>query len=822
MPNSQLSNTFLKLVNFVVIGGAITWSGNCAHAQVTPDGTLGTESSVLTPTNVNGLPGSQIDGGATRGSNLFHSFEQFSIPTGGEAFFNNALDIQNIISRVTSLSISDIDGLIRANGTANMFLLNPNGIIFGSNARLNIGGSFVGSTASSLNFLDGTQFSASVHQTMPLLTISVPIGLQFGSNPGRILVQGNGEGLRTTSELVDTTVGLRVQPDQTLAMVGGDLAILGGTLKTAGGRIELGSVAGFSLVNLTPIDSGWALGYEGVSSFGNIQLSQQATIDVSGAGGGNVEVRGAHLALTGSSRIESNTLREESGGTLSITTSDSVKLIGRLSGLSTTVFPEATGSGSNLILETGQLLVRDGAQINGGTTGTGNAGTLVVRASDLVEVIGTTGADPSGLYTEVKSKAIGSGGNLTIETGRLIVRDGAQIFAGTYGKGAAGSLTISARDSVELIGTSPLNSQLNNRLGSSLATLVGVGATGAGGNLTLETGRLSLQNGALVSTATFGAQPGGSLSIRAKEVELMGTPPDGLLPTRLSARSLGSGNSGDLKIETGQLTIQDRAQVTTRNDRSGNAGNIQIKANSINLNNRGGIIASTAAGESGNLLFQTENLLLRRGSFITATAGGTGNGGNISINTDTLAALENSDITANAFEGQGGNIQINTQGIFRSLDSDITATSQLGINGVVEISTADIDFQNSLTELATNFVTTDQVIAGSCLARRNQEQGTFVITGNGGLPINPYSGIEEWDTLTGPQRNEGDSVVQQQQQQQPVQIQKTEPISTKWKLGDPIVEAQGIVKTADGRTLVTTLPQKAASPDASKLVCPSN
>lgn len=88
--------------SFLAIGGAIATTGDCAIAQITPDGTLGTESSVVTP----GSGGvNVISGGATRGANLFHSFEQFSVPTGGTTYFDNALDVQNIIARVTGSSI---------------------------------------------------------------------------------------------------------------------------------------------------------------------------------------------------------------------------------------------------------------------------------------------------------------------------------------------------------------------------------------------------------------------------------------------------------------------------------------------------------------------------------------------------------------------------------------------------------------------------------------------------------------------------------------------------------------------------------------------
>ena len=469
--------------------GLVLLVAGSVQAQIVPDQTLPVNSSV--PTNCTTCP---IDGGTVRGSSLFHSFKEFSVPKNGEASFNNSPQIQNIFSRITGASPSNIDGIIRANGVANLFLINPNGIIFGSDAALRIGGSFIASTASSLLFDDGTVFSAAAPQLgAPLLTVSVPVGLQFGAIAGEIRNQSQAKNLVNVPGLgqIPNLVGLEVQPNQTLALVGGDIFLEGGKLTAPEGRIELGSVAGSSLVSLKAIPEGWALGYENVQNFQNITLSQEANV----SGGfqvrrsGDIFVRGKRVELIKDSRVVSFNPRSSSS------------------------------DGGNISVEAEALILKSGAQIRTDTFSEGRAGNLTVSA-DSIELIGASDIDVSALSSLGADGSGGAGSIMINNTRQLSVRDGAVITVSSRGDGAAGNLEIDA-DSVffdegilranTTAGEGNINLQAENiLLRRSQITTNAIGEAN-GGNITVNTDILTALDSQITANAVRGR--GGNINI---------------------------------------------------------------------------------------------------------------------------------------------------------------------------------------------------------------------------------------------------------------------------------------------------------------------
>ncbi|WP_448560545.1 two-partner secretion domain-containing protein [Trichothermofontia sp.] len=750
-----------------------------ATAQVTPDGSLPTQ--VETP---NGRAFT-ITGGDRVGGNLFHSFREFSIPTGGEVLFDQALDVQTIFSRVTGGQRSTIDGLLRANGRANLFLLNPAGILFGPNAALNLGGSFVATTADAIQFSDRTEFSVVHPSATPLLTVSSPIGLQFGRNPGKIRNQSRTLGATNIE-------GLQGQPDRTLALVGGPLVLDGGYMTLLGGRAELGSVGANSTVQLTPIAQGWTLGYDTVRTFQDITLTNQATVNASSnQTPGEIRLRGQTITLAGDSQLAAVT---------------------------------ETGQGGTISLQGDRLLINGGSQVLTLTIGSGTGGNLNV-AANTVELAGALlfpndRVQSSGLFASVQpqtSRGTGNGGNLNIRADRLVIRDGAQAAVTTFDIGRAGNLTVQAND-ILLDGFQVRNNDVP--IPSGLFAGTDLKSTGQGGNLLIETNNLTILNGAEAQASTLGHGDAGNLTVRARNaLTLIGRTPDGQFPSALLAvaglegvSTEAEGRGGDLRVETGQLSLQDGAEITvSATERSRGAGNLTINAPQIELRNRAALRAETAAGDRGNLTVNSQDLRLRQSSNLTVNATGTATGGNIRITTPTLAALENSDITANAVANFAGRVEITAQGIFGTAArsqltsaSDITASSDLGpqFSGVVEIQTPGVDPSQGLVELPSSVIDIESLVARACEPRPETERSEFIVTGRGGLPADPTQALSAEATIAG-WINLGD---EQSRVSGSVSRQGT-PRSEgtnlpKDSLATPLVEAQGWVVDAQGRVIL--------------------
>jgi filamentous hemagglutinin family protein len=780
------------------------------------------------------------------------------------------LQIQNILTRVTGNSVSNIDGLIRANGTANLFLLNPNGISFGARARLNLGGSFFASTASSLVFADGTVFSAKPDtSTSPLLTLSVPFGLQYTSNPESIQVQG-------------TT--LRVKSGKTLALVGGNVSLSGGLLLALGGRVELGGLAREGIVGLVANGSELSLSFPVGVPRGDVSLSNGSVVDVTAGGGGSIGVNAFNLTMTqesellagigsgrgsvdtvggnieinatgaidltdesyisndvlrgakgqggdvyittsqlrvsGGAAVSAGTRGEGNGGNLTVNADQDVQLIGTTadgqdsSVLGAAASPGSSGNAGDVTINTGTLLVRDGAQVGVSTFGERDGGNLTVNASQGVQLIGESadGKIASGLYASTEPGASGNAGDLTINTSTFLVRDGAQVLAGTFSEGDGGKLTVNANQQVQLIGTSA-----DGQYSSGLSASAEPGSSGNAGDLTINTGILLVRDGAQVGTGTFGEGDGGKLTVNAdQQVQLIGRSADGQYSSGLfaSAKPDASGKAGDLTINTGTLLVRDGATVTVSHP-TGQAGNMTILANSMRLN-RGSLLAQTAlsGSEGGANITLTGLDLLRMDneSLISANALDQANGGNITIDSTLIVATPHSgsygsDITANAGKGNGGAVNITTQGLFGiefrpqlTPKNDITVSSEFGENGTFQLTTPGVDPSRGLSNLPTGIIDASNQIVQNCRAvtGEGQQENKFIITGRGGIPPSPNEPLHNDEVIT-PNWVTLDSEVENNTPPTPTPPKSSTP--------EPLMEANGWIINEKGQIeLLATAP----------------
>ncbi len=720
------------------------------QAQIVPDATLGTQVFGVCG-GTGGACG--IINGTTRGSNLFHSFQQFSLPNGDFAAFATNPAIRNVIVRVTGANISNINGTIATVdptftnlAPSNFFLLNPNGIVFGPGATLLNGGSFLATTAERMLFQDGTVFDTRDQTVAPLLTVSVPIGLQFGQTPGEIR-----SGLR---------IGAGINSLFTdFALVGGDVTLDDSIVVASGQRLELAAVGENGTVGLQQQGDLLSLSIPATTPLRDITLiNNRSRVNTgSSKGGGEVVVTGRNIALN-NGLIFAGILSGVDNAATNQAGTITINAIGRLeltqgSAIANLVGSNATGQGGDVHITAADIRVYDSSFIGTSTSGQGGAGNVRVTANTIA-LDGTTpnGLGSGGISSQVELTGNGRGGNVTVKTSSLMVANGAAVSASTFGRGDAGNVRVTA-NAIALNG-STLNGLTPGGIGSQVLST----GNGRGGDVTVEAGSLTVANGALVSASTFGQGNAGNVRVIAKTITVDGTTPNQQFVSGIGSQvaPTGIGRGGDITIQTDSLDVTNGAVISSSAFGNGSAGNLDITARTLRLEGSG-ITAVSVSGDGANITLNIGDLLLMRyGSSISTSAGlagAGGNGGNITINAPKGFIVgvkgENSDISANAFTGSGGRVNITTQGIYGlqfrpqlTEFSDITASSTFGVSGVVAISTLGIDPSRGLQQLPGGLVDPSNRIDQKCAAGSGFRRSSFTVTGRGGLPENPLDPLQ--------------------------------------------------------------------------------
>ncbi|MBP5972600.1 filamentous hemagglutinin N-terminal domain-containing protein [Brasilonema sp. CT11] len=730
MKKSKRSRSLRKLYSLIFLTlplstiGILTCINTVKAQQVTSDGTVST-TVITTPDGKN----FDINDGTRRGGNLFHSFKEFSVPTGGSANFNNAADVLNIIGRVTGGSVSNIDGLIRTLGKANLFLLNPAGIIFGPNARLNIGGSFLGSTANSFLFDNNFEFSATNPQAPPLLTINVPIGLRFRDNPQNIINQ---------SRAVDTSGnpvgGLDVSSGKTLTLVGGNVNLDGGILLAPGGRIELG---GLSTARTVGLSGDGSLSFPVGVQRGDVLLTNGAIVGVFAGGGGNIAVNARNLDLLGGSQILAGIFPGlgtpgAQAGDIKIDATDRVRIqatanspggifnfTGNFLSTNSSNITEP-GNAGNIVINTGTLEGNGYILIGSSTNGEGNAGRVSITAKDKVSLTGESANSLAYVGGSVGSLSTGNGADVLIDTPSLSLFNAA-ISTGTLGQGNAGNIQLKASESISLGGASQLGAKTFGRgnagnividapnaavsfdgTNTEVSTAVREASIGKGGDITIKARNLSATNGASLFTNTYGRAEAGRLAnagnIQINVLEDVSFKEG----SKLRSSTYGQGNAGNVSVsaggkisfdgKTGNFITGIFSIVGTPAE--GNAGNIELRGRLVEITNGAELRASTSGkGNAGSVKINATDTIsfsgvdengISRGIFSSVNSGAQGKGGNIELQARSVSIADGAELATSTFgKGDAGSVKINATDTISFAGVDNNGTSR-GISSNVE------------------------------------------------------------------------------------------------------------------------------------------
>lgn len=753
-----------------------------AQAQVMTDGSLGTQVNLSGANYV-----ITQDLGTLQGTNLFHSFAQFSLDTGETATFSGDAGINNIFSRVTGGQISTIDGVIRNTiPDADLYLMNPAGIVFNQNARLDVQGSFYATTADVIRFSDKNDFFANPQQNS-ILSTAAPSTFGFLDNEiGKIAV--------------NDTKNMIMPRNQHLAFIGGDLQIDNAVLFAGGGQIQLASIGASSeiklqpdilsttiLDNLTIRDSSITANTNiNDTTTGNIYIRAglftlqdsnltNSTNSATLAKGGNIDIQAKNILMQGTT-ITSENSNQSKGGDILIKTQENITLaagseknstIPQFSStrISTANSLGATGKAGQIIITAKNIDVKEGSTLQSSTLDAGNGGEIDLVAQNVSFSGQNNLGSASSILINTGSQTIsntGNGGSASINATHLTMNDGANISANSYGQGDAGNIYINVSEQMTLEKES--SAGVGNAIAS--ATFSKNDNAGHGGSIVIQTNELLLANGSFLTSNTAGTGNAGDITVTVNQnatITGISTQTDSGILSAASSSSTG-GNAGNILLKVGnQLLMDDLAIIDASTFNRGLGGNVKIIAGDMLMQNQAYIgAASASSGNTGdiNILITNDNLEMYNQSYITTSAtyadggninlsmpnyvyvsensqittsieSGVGGGGNIDLDAE-FTVLDGGQILAQAYGGPGGNIDIITTSIYNLTDQPIeqaiSASSQLGIDGVVTVRSPDGDMDEGVLILSGDFLQADRLLRSLCDTKRNKGN-SFVVTG---------------------------------------------------------------------------------------------
>jgi filamentous hemagglutinin family protein len=757
-----------------LIGFLLASSGLPSLAQIVLDGKFSPGGPLLGPNY-----SITHDLGSIRGNNLFHSFAQFNLSAGETATFSGPDNIQNILARVTGGSVSSIDGTLRSDITgANLFLINPNGILFGPNAAVDVTGSFAASTADYLKLVGGARFVAALDADDSGLSTAPVSAFGFlGQSPGSIAIQQS---------------TLTVPGGRGISFIGGDIAMDGGSLQAPGGQINLASVQSAGEVPVDPAVPSVADFKAAFPQQGQITLQNGAQLDASADGGGRIVIRGGRL-LVDNSKIQSNTIGEGDGQGIDIAVVNELELLngGQINSISTAglgtggnislnaqslridgggltdenFFPltqvststgdpfsgGGTGKGGDILLQVGSLEVANSAQISSTSFGAGNAGrieidALSIRLDALFSTIAQISADTW------LNEGGGNAGDIIIRTGTLETRGGAQVVVASHGSGQAGRIGIDAQ-SINLFSGSFINAATfgagnGGEIDITTDTLridgtddffgtpglpTGIQAVttsfdspAPGGNIRINAGTLELERAGSIFTTSYGIGPGGNIDVSAGHIKLTHG-------STIRAEGLDAGPAGTISLEAQRNVLLKAGSAISTTALGSSGGDINVRAGSEIILKNSRITAQAGPGGGGNITLMAPDLIYLLNSTVSAEA--VGDGGNLTID-PVFFVLNNSSLISRSSSANGGNISIFSDYFFQS-SSIIDASAPFGLPGTVSVTAPDLDLSGSLIGLPGNLLDVDNQLRPDCRVRLAEKMSSFIMLGRGGLPIEP-------------------------------------------------------------------------------------